>query len=366
MVTASFWPDDRPTATGGPPCRPKQLLASARYSLVTSESWEEACASAFRDVRLSRNGRPPDTLYHYTSTDAFYKIIDSGCLWASHVRFMTDASEIVYGRELLREMLADAASHWDAEKFKQLERSVLGFSQTDSSSLTPVYALALSGKADDVAQWERYADDARGFCIGFDAQPLGVGMAKADGKSAVDRAIMEEVVYDRDRQEGRMRNIIDVAVDLVDKFGWGENQEDARSRVASLAHEMAWPVLDLLSTLKQPSYSSEQEWRLVSTTGPHVHKRNLECQFRPAFHGLVPYIELAPVEPEEQGLLPIREVITGPRQPSIEAPQATRSFLEAHEYKTYPREHIEALKKEMGDRFSSEPVSVGASELSLR
>jgi hypothetical protein len=34
-----------------------------------------------------------ELLYHYTSTDSFLSILDSGEMWASHIRYLNDTSE---------------------------------------------------------------------------------------------------------------------------------------------------------------------------------------------------------------------------------------------------------------------------------
>ena len=47
----------------------------------------------------------PQTLYHYTNVSAFYSIISNRGLWASHIAYMNDASEIHHGRQFAREII---------------------------------------------------------------------------------------------------------------------------------------------------------------------------------------------------------------------------------------------------------------------
>lgn len=45
---------------------------------------------------------PPGILYHYTTPAGLLGIIDKGRIWATHARFLNDASEINYGNEIIR------------------------------------------------------------------------------------------------------------------------------------------------------------------------------------------------------------------------------------------------------------------------
>lgn len=333
---------------------------------MAQSAWDEACSEAFFRLRLGRDRRPPPVLYHYTSTEGFASIVKTSKLHASHVRFMADASEIAYGRRLLHQALVTHAAEWGPQRLDDLEATILMFSQAEEETPTPVYATAFSAVDDDAAQWDRYAAGARGYCVGFDSSSLTVGMQRAGQPGIHNRAILYPVTYDRGEQEKRMREIVLAAVRLIEKFGWGEGPQVEQSRVAGLAHAMAWPVLNLLATFKQHAYRSEQEWRLVFTDGPHVIRANLDADFRVSERGLVPYIELEPAEPERDGPLPLRHVVVGPRQPPREAVAATLGFLSRHGYKAYAHEHVPELRKRLGERFTAEPVGVQASSLVLR
>lgn len=47
----------------------------------------------------------PETLYHYTSADGLRGILSRRVLWASSVLRMTDSSEVVYGRQVVADVL---------------------------------------------------------------------------------------------------------------------------------------------------------------------------------------------------------------------------------------------------------------------
>jgi hypothetical protein len=48
----------------------------------------------------------PEFLYHYTGSDAFLKITETGRMWATNIMFLNDASEFKHGAKLADEEAA--------------------------------------------------------------------------------------------------------------------------------------------------------------------------------------------------------------------------------------------------------------------
>lgn len=61
---------------------------------------------------------PNKMVYHYTSLQGLMGILDTGKMWASHVRYMNDPEEITYGRKLCEEMLRTVKPEWNDHKKK--------------------------------------------------------------------------------------------------------------------------------------------------------------------------------------------------------------------------------------------------------
>jgi hypothetical protein len=46
---------------------------------------------------------PPSTLYHYTTPAGLLGIVENNKLWATHINYLNDATELGYARDLLRQ-----------------------------------------------------------------------------------------------------------------------------------------------------------------------------------------------------------------------------------------------------------------------
>jgi hypothetical protein len=53
------------------------------------------------DVQLDEDFKADDRLFHYTSAAGLYGILESGCLWATHYRFLNDNRELLRARDAL-------------------------------------------------------------------------------------------------------------------------------------------------------------------------------------------------------------------------------------------------------------------------
>jgi hypothetical protein len=114
--------------------------------------------------RISKNNYR-DEFYHYTSLSAFYNIIKSHQLWFGNAATMNDKNE---GKEFicdLKKALLDNLQDDKKECCTDFFNKVCNRIDNEST-----YLMSLSFLKDDVGQWERYADNARGIRIGFNAE----------------------------------------------------------------------------------------------------------------------------------------------------------------------------------------------------
>ncbi|TAV44983.1 DUF2971 domain-containing protein [Rhizobium leguminosarum] len=118
-----------------------------------------------------------DTLvYHYCSGQTLQAILSSKTIRLSDVNMMNDFNEGAYGYGLFEEAASEIMGDDKIRSvFPDLDRSF--FEKVDEIispiqfAIHPVIA-CFSKKPDVLSQWSRYADEARGFCVGFDAQMM--------------------------------------------------------------------------------------------------------------------------------------------------------------------------------------------------
>jgi len=99
-------------------------------------------------------------LYHYTSMPTFFSMLNSHELWLSNTGTMNDRKETLHFIEMIQKEL-DMYQRNDF--FDKIYRQIPGHYK---------YAFCLSTEKDDAAQWERYADTAKGVCIVFNVEEL--------------------------------------------------------------------------------------------------------------------------------------------------------------------------------------------------
>ena len=97
----------------------------------------------------------PDTLYHYTSMQVLFSIIKNKELWMGSAAFMNDKEEVTYFINQLESALLKNLPDAKIQECRDF------FTRVRSKILYP-YIICFSQQDDDAAQWERYADDAKG------------------------------------------------------------------------------------------------------------------------------------------------------------------------------------------------------------
>jgi hypothetical protein len=99
-------------------------------------------------------------LYHYTSLNTFFSMIQKREIWMSSTGSMNDRKETLYFIEMMERELT---SYGRKDFFEKVYTQI---------PLNYKYAFCLSTEDDDAAQWERYGDSAMGVCLAFNVEEL--------------------------------------------------------------------------------------------------------------------------------------------------------------------------------------------------
>ena len=107
----------------------------------------------------------PKVLYHYCSTDSFYKIISDGMIKLSSLSFSNDSREGRLARDTIEKLCIE--NKLSPDKTNHIKGVInLLEERTDS------HGFCLSERGDLLSQWIMYADDANGISIGFSKEYL--------------------------------------------------------------------------------------------------------------------------------------------------------------------------------------------------
>jgi hypothetical protein len=240
-------------------------------------------------------------LYHYTSAAGLVGILERGCLFASDVWFLNDASEVRYAQTRMLEQVRKWSDFGSDQPWVE---ELLEVSETKPGWLDDVFVASFCEVPDLLSQWRGYA--AGGFAVGFAADSL------ASLDRAPETARLVQVAYGPESGRRRLRGLFEQLA------AGGPYSLEERERLARKV------LLPEMACVKEPSFSEEKEWRLLV-----VEERAERILFRVRAAAVVPYVEVALPEPS-----PVCEIVIGPmvdqqmRLRGVEQLLARRGYLD--------------------------------------
>ena len=202
----------------------------------------------------------PEVLYHYTSFDAFKKLMESEILRATHYSELNDWSEIKMGLNVVKSSLKKYQTDTPAETMEfLLERLAL---LKKAEWLSFVFSLSEAGNSLD--QWRAYCPGG-GVAIGFLAQNLDGHFRKEstkekDGGWSCASWQMFQCQYLDPEDSIDLQTVISSANDLMKLQSQQAGQADHFADVLTYSQLMA-----RCCSIKHRAYESEREWRCFET-----------------------------------------------------------------------------------------------------
>ena len=105
--------------------------------------------------------------YHYTSVNTLYNILKSNEFWWGNASAMNDKAELT---DFINKLYDAVTETVPSSKQNEVEALFSGVNNRLQNEYP--YLMSLSALRDDAAQWERYADNAKGVCISFNTSIL--------------------------------------------------------------------------------------------------------------------------------------------------------------------------------------------------
>ncbi|WP_431857582.1 DUF2971 domain-containing protein [Azospirillum sp.] len=103
-------------------------------------------------------------IYHYTDLFGFKGIVESKGVWASHIRYMNDAEEVLHGRRLALRVLSWLAQKPEYSSFSDVLKRVID--NINRSNVPDYYIACFSRRGDSLDQWRGYCQNG-GVSIEF-------------------------------------------------------------------------------------------------------------------------------------------------------------------------------------------------------
>lgn len=245
--------------------------------------------------------RPDGPLYHYTTASGLLGMLERKEIWASSALHLNDAKVFQHAHNLLkgelRKRLHDVAQAAAlSPEWKGLYREW----EDESSTTDPdVYVVSFSTEGNQLSQWRAYCRDGNGFSIGFGLPDLAYARATSNFH-------LVKCVYDPAEQG----QLIDAAIRYMERV-WARDKSLKGCRGWNFFLRMTAKLQAVMLALKDPSFSEEEEWRLVGGTSKTIPR-----MFRPGRFGIVPYCAIPLCKPDDKPSL--ARVFIGPNlEPAV-------------------------------------------------
>jgi hypothetical protein len=220
---------------------------------------------------------PPATVYHYTDDLGLRGILETGTLWLSDIFSLNDPSELRHGFSHLVKILDTRAKAGPRES-QMFAQDFTTFLNDGLDKSAHYFALSFSSDGDDLGQWRAYADNGRGYAIGFDGLALESAFTR-DGDAPIPNFSTFNVNYDdgaliaiHERMIGSMWHMISLPRDKR------VPREAINPYMKNLSIKLALNALSAALFFKHKGYKNEKEFRFLQIfrtdeTPPGVRQR---------------------------------------------------------------------------------------------
>lgn len=236
----------------------------------------------------------PKPLWHYTTYEAFQKIVTSKKIWATEHRFLNDRAEFIHAKKLADELLNERYGKDAPSDLRKVVESAFETHSSGDNALR-IFVTCFSDQEDQLSQWRGYAGDSTGVSIGLDLQRIRPLAASGT------MATFAPCVYKEDKKRVLLESVFE------------HYAQGSRAGQQILIFDLR----RIAPLLKHESFAEEKEWRLVLPIDWTPALNPIE--FRPRRDALVPYVSYPLTNPGPGNPIGCNELILGPgSHPSAE------------------------------------------------
>jgi hypothetical protein len=271
-----------------------------------------------------------DTLYHYCPVSSFYSIIKNNSIWLSSLSLSNDYMEGRLVEEIFARMLKQ--SNFSDEDIVPVIEALKNLNEIFDG-----LGFCISEKPDLLSQWRGYADDGKGFSIGF-SEKYFHSLTELNNHGYYECALYQ-VVYEQKDQEKlimpiyeninnliRSGKIIRPSKSLLITVDEAKrNYERYIESLEELQISIAL-VLSHLYQLKAKAFEEESEWRIIS----YLFRNDDKLNCRVLNNKLIPYREIKMIDVDENQDK-IKIVYIGPK--NITPIPVVEQFLEKNGFR---------------------------------
>lgn len=322
----------------------KNYFGEDRYYWDSTDNPGDWNANALTFNEIQRvNGHPKShVVYHYTTLEGLYKILESNELWMTDYTYLNDAKEIEHGYSLVQ---IEIEKILDRLQNSQKNKLLLDFlAMLKQSQLPRICLTSFSLDGDSLSQWRGYSRGRMGVSIGFDVF--------AQYWIKLKQCYFHQVIYDYPTQIEIIQNylyyhehLLENDLKKVIKNRSGKRVLGSRKKMTEYyCQKMLSRLYSLISFFKDTAFTDEREVRLVYTEEAELYERSelkkAPKRFRVTDGLIIPYCTtkdlrrnwLNSITNDGDLKLPVKEIIIGPNDKSALIKNGVTEYLESMEY----------------------------------
>ena len=216
-----------------------------------------------------------EIIYHYTNLSGLLGITDTKTLWASDIRCMNDAAELLHFATLIKQAIRKRLRTTTAHE--PIMKAFMRWFDERLANGALLFACSFHEDGNLLSQWRGYSSVGQGVSIGFDA--LRIQRVASDQQFFLGRCI-----YDSQHQEA----LIEMILEAILAHAIHSKEDDGAYRALFATFERN--LFRMAALFKHPSFQEEKEWRIMSDVFGESHHKQIE--FRVGRTMLVPYTAL--------------------------------------------------------------------------
>jgi hypothetical protein len=259
---------------------------------------------------------PVKPLFHYTSLGSLLGIIESSALYATDIRFLSDAAELGHMGNLLLSAIGslDTLDTLETRLLVQLE----DWMRERLTGGSMLFVVCFTENGNLLSQWRSYTKPSKGVSLGFDAAQL----TDCASKQAFQ---FGRCVYQLEEQRDLAKRFVEQVVELGHLMG--ETTDVSKRHPNNSFHDVFEKIEDDLlrvaALLKHNAFHEEQEWRAVSRIVTNYVNEPIE--YREGNSTLVPFINFSLPRSDDRRI-DLDTVVVGP------TPRANNSIMSVSNY----------------------------------
>jgi hypothetical protein len=263
-------------------------------------------------LRDTLSRKPAGTLYHYTTQKGLLGILSCNEIWATHTQYLNDTREYRHAIGVVTDEIdkrLDGACGDGRRILEDMAESVRGGLWGLGDQWVNVCVISFSEDPDSLSLWRAYGGAHSGYAIGFNPIHLADMVRREE-------FYLAKCLYEPKEQTDVIQALLDMVFKRnMERFSRGEPTLHPGGDLAFYLHHYA-PIL------KDKSFSTENEWRIISPPLPCTRE---QFDFRCGNSMLIPYYRM-PIAQADQPLK-LDKIVVGPTPHVEEAVGSVQGLL---------------------------------------